>query len=88
VNGCKPLEPGGTGDVPDDDDDDEDDDDYFGGRGLHSFTFQLNVSAFCGIGGALTVCLGFILRVFRRCRWLLGGVGGLKGVCRVRYGSG
>jgi len=21
-------------------------------RGLHSFTFQLNVSAFCGIGGA------------------------------------
>jgi hypothetical protein len=23
-----------------------------GGRGLHSFTFQLNVSAFCGIGGA------------------------------------
>jgi len=23
------------------------------GRGLHSFTFQLNVSAFCGMGGAL-----------------------------------
>jgi len=22
------------------------------GRGLHSFTFRLNVSAFCGIGGA------------------------------------
>jgi len=22
------------------------------GRGLHSFTFQLNVSAFCGTGGA------------------------------------
>jgi hypothetical protein len=22
------------------------------GRGLHSFTFQLNLSAFCGIGGA------------------------------------
>ena len=25
-------------------------------RGLHSFTFQLNVSAFCGIGGALRAC--------------------------------
>jgi hypothetical protein len=23
-----------------------------GGRGLHSFTFWLDVSAFCGIGGA------------------------------------
>ena len=29
-----------------------------GVRGLHSFTFQLNVSAFCGIGGACRVCLG------------------------------
>jgi hypothetical protein len=28
------------------------------GRGLHSFTFHLNVSAFCGIGGAFRVCLG------------------------------
>jgi len=27
-------------------------------RGLHSFTFQLNVSAFCGIGGVLRGCLG------------------------------
>ena len=26
------------------------------GRGLHSFTFQLNVSAFCGIGGACRGC--------------------------------
>jgi thiol-disulfide isomerase/thioredoxin len=25
------------------------------GRGLHSFTSQLNFSAFCGIGGALVV---------------------------------
>jgi len=32
-----------------------------GGRGLHSSTFQLNVSAFCGIEGALGLlrgCLG------------------------------
>ena len=28
------------------------------GRGLHSFTFQLNVSAFCGTGGAFRGCLG------------------------------
>ena len=27
-------------------------------RGLHSSTFQLNISAFCGIGGALRGCLG------------------------------
>jgi hypothetical protein len=27
-----------------------------GGRGLHSFTFQLNLSAFCGIGGAYRGC--------------------------------
>jgi len=58
------------------------------GRGLHSFTFQLNVSAFCGIGGAVRVCLGVILRVFRRCRVVLRGVEGLKGVFRVRYSSG
>jgi len=59
-----------------------------GGRGLHSFTFQLNVSAFCGIGGALRVCSELILRVFGRCRGVLWGVEGLKGVFRVRYGSG
>jgi hypothetical protein len=29
-----------------------------GGRGLHSSTFWLNVSAFCGIGGAIRGCLG------------------------------
>ena len=28
------------------------------GRGLHSSTCQLNVSAFCGIGGAFRGCLG------------------------------
>ena len=27
------------------------------GRGLHSSTFRLKVSAFCGIGGALKGCL-------------------------------
>jgi len=57
-------------------------------RGLHSSTFQLNVSAFCGIGGALKDCSGVILRVFRKCRGVLGGVKGVKGVFRVKYGSG
>ena len=33
------------------------------GKGLHSFTFQLNVSTFCGIGGAFRGRLG----VFRGC---------------------
>jgi hypothetical protein len=28
------------------------------GRGLHSSTFRLNVSALCGIGGAFGGCLG------------------------------
>jgi len=28
------------------------------GRGLHSSTFRVNLSAFCGIGGALRGCLG------------------------------
>jgi len=27
-------------------------------RGLHSSTFQLNLSAYCGIGGACKGCLG------------------------------
>ena len=30
------------------------------GRGLHSLTFQLNVSAFCGIGVAFKVCSGAV----------------------------
>ena len=55
------------------------------GRSLHSFTFQLNVSAFCGIGGALSV---FLRRDFASVSENPGGVGGLKGVFRVRYGSG
>jgi hypothetical protein len=28
------------------------------GRGLHSSTFRLNISAFCGIGGACRSCVG------------------------------
>jgi len=52
-------------------------------RGLHSFTFQLNVSAFCGIGGALRVCLGVVSRVFRRCR----GNWGVLGIYRVYFVS-
>ena len=38
------------------------------GRGLHSFTFRLNVSALCGIGGAYRGCLRGVmgyLGVFR-----------------------
>jgi len=57
-------------------------------QGLTLVQFQLNVSAFCGIEGALRVCSGVILRVFRRCRGVWEGVGGLKGVFCDRYGSG
>ena len=32
----------------------------FVGRGLHSFTFQLNISAFCAIGCAFRDCLGVV----------------------------
>jgi len=55
------------------------------GRGLHSSTFRLNVSAFYGIGGALRDSLGVVLRAFRRC-W--GVFRGVKGAFRVRYGLG
>jgi len=34
-----------------------------GGRGLHSSTSQLNVSAFNGIGGALSGCLVGVCKV-------------------------
>ena len=34
------------------------------GRGLRSFTFQLNISAFCGIGGALRCCSGGVQGYF------------------------
>jgi len=36
------------------------------GRGIHSFTSQLNLSAFYGIGGA---CRGCVARI----KWVLGG---------------
>jgi hypothetical protein len=38
------------------------------GRGLHSSTFQLNLSALYGIGGARTGCVARIKGVFRVCR--------------------
>jgi len=61
-----------------------------GGRGLHSSTFRLNVSAFCGIGGALRDCLGVVLRVCSRYRGLLRGVEGVfvSGMALVELKSG
>jgi len=44
-----------------------------GARGLHSFTFQLNLSAFCGIEGARRACVAHVKGVF-------GGMKGVKGV--------
>ena len=41
-------------------------------RGLHSSTFRLNVSAFCGIGVASRGCLGGVQKV-------LGGGRGVRG---------
>ena len=41
-----------------------------GGRGLHTSTSRLNVSAFCGIGGTFRGCLG----VFNSCQGVLGDV--------------
>ena len=43
------------------------------GKGLHSFTFQLSLSAFCRMGDAIRGCLG--------------GVRGNKGVFRVYFMS-
>ena len=39
-------------------------------RGLHSLAFRLNVSALCGIGGAIRVCLGRMLGDIRGCSGL------------------
>jgi hypothetical protein len=49
------------------------------GRGLHSSAFRLNVSAFCGIGGASRGCLGVVYEV-------LGGIRGCLGctLCHKR----
>jgi len=52
-------------------------------RGLNSSTFRLNVSAFCGIEGALRDLFRVILRVFKRCRGVMGGDGGCRGEFRV-----
>ena len=51
-----------------------------GGRGLHSFTSQLNLSAFYGIGGVRRDCVAGVLKGF------LGGVFGVQGVfvCQTR----
>jgi NADH:ubiquinone reductase (non-electrogenic) len=46
-------------------------------RGLHSSTFRLNLSAFCGIGGAFRNCSGGGKKVFR----------GYQGVFRVHFVS-
>ena len=47
------------------------------GRGLHSSTFQLNLSAFYGIGGARRGCVARFKGVFRVCMEFSG----------VRHGS-
>jgi len=52
VNECKPLAAGGGGPQ---------------GRGLHSLTSQLNLSAFYGIGGARRGCVPHV-------KGVLGGV--------------
>jgi len=44
-----------------------------GGRGLHSSTLQLNLSALYGIGGARRDCVA-------RVKGVLGGVQGVQGV--------
>jgi hypothetical protein len=36
------------------------------GRGLHSSTFRLNLSAFCGIRGAIRGCQGVVRGGIRR----------------------
>jgi len=45
------------------------------GRGLHSSTSQLNVSAFCGIGGAFRGCLSGVEGVFVGGEEVSSGVG-------------
>ena len=43
-----------------------------GGRSLHSSTFRLNMSVFCGIGGAFRNCLGGVQEVSMGIRGYLG----------------
>jgi hypothetical protein len=54
-------------------------------RGLHSFNFQLNESAFCGIGDAFR---GFSRGVEEVFRGIAGALGGVLGAFCLRYGSG
>jgi len=49
-------------------------------RGLHSFTFRLNVSAFCGTGGAFRGCSGGVQGYY-------GVLRGYQGVSRVHFVS-
>jgi len=42
--------------------------DLVAGRGLHSSTFQLNLSGLCGIGGARRGCVARMKGVFTVCR--------------------
>ena len=51
------------------------------GRGLHSSTFRLNVSVYCGIGGMDRGCVYGMLRGF------LGGVGRHRGLSKVYFVS-
>ena len=53
-------------------------------RGLHSFTFQLNVSAFYGIRGVFRGCEGCLEDV----RGYWGVLGGVSGAFCFRNGSG
>jgi hypothetical protein len=77
VDECKPLLPGrtrGHGDVA--------------GRGSHSFTSELNLSAFCGIVGASRGYLGAIQELFRGCSGAVQGLfrGYSGAVCGVLGG--
>jgi hypothetical protein len=53
-----------------------------GGRGLHSSTFRLNLSALCGIG----VHLGVVQGLCRRCQGVLRSIRGCSGciLCQKR----
>jgi hypothetical protein len=51
-------------------------------RGLHSFTFQLNLSEFYGIGGARRGCVARVKWVVRGCVGCVGCVGCF--VCQTR----
>jgi hypothetical protein len=45
-----------------------------GGKGLHSFTFRLNVSAFFGMGVAFRGSLGCVWEVYGRVRGCLDSI--------------